>query len=522
MGLTATSKAAAVGTSITNVKFGVSAEVLTRKIVLIGTYDPLKTAVVPEVPVLLTGPEDAGAQFEFGSMLHRLAVASFEGSGGVETWVVPQEEAAGAVAATGDIDFVGSTLTENATLHHYIAGIYVPVNLVVGDTGDEIATKTVEAIDANPDLPVSAVVDGVTTSQVNYTAKSKGPWGNEISLTFNWGFQQVLPAGVIQVTTGMASGAGIPDIQDALNALGTDDDKNENHFTDGNHGYGQDSTTLDAISEWNGLGNTVTGLYDKLIHKPIRFLDGDVAAGSSGLADLIALGTARRALDRTNGVIASPGSPNHPSEIGALAMGIMAKVNSDLAEQNYIGQVLPGVIPGPLVDRWVKLYDSRDTAVKSGISPTRVIDGAVVMQNVVTFYHPTNVSASSNGWASMRNISITQNILAAHHANFDREKWRGFSIVADVAKVSNINSRQKARDINAVLDDLLALAEAYEGNAWIFTKDYTVNRLQSESLISIRPGGIGFNTIFPAYYSGEGAILDNAVQFDIDIAALVS
>ena len=70
------------------------------------------------------------------------------------------------------------------------------------------------------------------------------------------------------------------------------------------------------------------------------------------------------------------------------------------------------------------------------------------------------------------------------------------------------------------LDDLVALAFAYEGNAWVYTAAYTIEKLQSGNLVSIRPGGLGFNTTMPVYYSGEGGIFDNEVQFDIDIAAL--
>lgn len=520
MVLNATSRAAAVGTSVNNKKFGVSAEVLTRKIVLIGTFDPLKTAVVAEEPVLLSSPEQAGDLFEFGFMLHRLAVASFEGSQGVETWAVPQDEVTGAQAA-GDIDFTGSVPTENASLYLYIAGILVEVAVADTDTADNIATNVVAAVNAKIELPVTAVVNGVTTAQVDFTSKSNGPWGDMIDLSFNWGFQEELPAGVVAAITAMTGGTGTPDIQDALDALGTGDDANELGFTDLNHGYGWAHTaTLDALSQWNGLGNTKTGLYKKLVHRPLRSLNGDTAAGTVGKNALIAVGTARRGTDRTNGIIASPASPNHPDEIAALAMGIMARVNSDRAEECYVGQVLPGVYPGTMADRWTKEFDDRDTAVKNGISPTRVVDGAVTMQNVMTFYHPASVPINSNGYASMRNISITQNILAAHHSNFDRDKWRGFSIVADVAKVSNALSREKARDVSAVLDDLLKLAFAYEGNAWIYTAAYTIAKLQAGGLISIRPGGLGFNTTMPVYYSGEGGILDNEVQFDIDIAAL--
>ena len=106
-------------------------------------------------------------------------------------------------------------------------------------------------------------------------------------------------------------------------------------------------------------------------------------------------------------------------------------------------------------------YTARDTAVNSGVSPTVVRGGAVLLQNVVSFYRPDNVADTSNGYRSMRNISILQNILNDQLNNFRSERWQGISIVSDVALVSNSSSRQKARDINSVLDDDVALAYAW-------------------------------------------------------------
>ena len=520
MPLSQSSQAAAVGVAVKNTQFISGAQNVPRKILIIGTYDPLLTETVDNVPVLITSPEDAGAKFGFGFMIHRLAVQVYAGSQGVECWVVPQSETG--TAGIGDIDFVGSVATESGTLYLYIAGIPVPVTVVKADDEDAIATAVAAAITAVKELPVTAVVNGVTTSQVDFTSKSKGtPWGDDISLTFNWGFQEELPAGVVAAVTDMTGSAGLPDIDDALDGLGTGDDANEDNFTDCVHGYGGIVTAvLDKTSAYNGEGNDFVGLYSKTIARPFRFLGGDVAAGSGGLSALIAFGNGRK-LDRTNGVIAVPGSPNHPNEIAALAIGIMARINNERAAESYVGKLLSLIIPGARADRWTSNYDSRDTAVKAGISPT-VIDGSsVLMQNTLTFYHPDSIPVSSNGYRSQRNISILQNLLFNVKANFEQEKWQGISIVESIANVSNVVDRQKARDTNAVLDDLLALTTSFEGHAWIWSSAFTISKLQEGGYIQIRAGGTGFDIILPILLSGEGNIIDTVIEFDTSLAVVL-
>jgi len=518
MGLQATSLAAGVGSSVKNVQFQPTAENVPRKILIIGTYDPAKTGVVDEAPVRVLSPEDAGDQFGFGFMAHRLAEQAFQGSNGVGTWIQPQAEAGGAVAAAGELDFTGTTGVVAGTLYLYIAGIQVPVTIATGATIEDIADAVVAAITADASLPVTAAKVAVTF-EVTITAKSKGPWGNDISLDFNLGLNEALPTGVTVAVTDMASGSGIPIIADALDALGTGDNANEEYFTDVVHGYGQDTTTLDAISTYVGAGNDFVGLYSKTVARPFRALTGDVAVGSAALTALIAISDTRKT-DRANGIVSVPGSQSHPSEIAAQAIGHMARINNDRAAQSYIGVLLTGIWPGDTADRWTSDYDSRDTAVKSGVSPTLVQSSAVYMQNVVTFYRPDSVPVSSNGYRSMRNISILQNILYNIGLNFSQEKWQGISIVADTTRVGNTTDRQKARDISSVKDDLVALALSFEGRAWIYEAAFTIEKLQEAGAVTIRAGNTGFDNVLSVILSGEGGTLDTVTEFDTSIAVL--
>jgi len=513
------SLAASVGSSVKNVQFQAGAVVIPRKNLIIGTYDAAKTLIVDEVPKQIFSAAEAGSLYGFGSMIHRLAVRNFEGSAGIPTYASPQAEAVAAAASAGTITFA-STGTKAGTVRMYISGIPVPFTVAEADTAAEIATKAAAAITADKNLPVTAVVNA-TPEQIDIASKSKGPWGDDISLKFSILSGEEMPTGVSAIAVDMAGGTGIPDIQDAVDGLGTGDDANELFFTDVVHGYGQDATTLNVLSTYNGEGNDFVGCYSKTVARPFRVLTGDVVADTAGLSALIILGDSRK-LDRTNGIIAVPGSASHPSEIAAKAIGYMSKINNNRAEESYIGVVLAGIDPGAQADRWTGDYDNRDNAVKAGISPTKINNGVVVLQNVVTFYHPDDVPVASNGYRSMRNISILQNILTNIKSNFQQEKWKGISIVIDLQKVTNINDRKKARDVDTVLDDLVVLAKSFMSQAWIYDDQFTIDKLKEAGAVVIRAGNTGFNNTVSVILSGEGGILDTVTEFDTSIDVLLN
>lgn len=517
MVLDANSLASAVGSGVENVTFQTAAEVLQRKQVIVGVYDVAKTAVVAEVPILSTSPAYTGSVFGFGTPLHRLHLKNDIGAQGIETWILPQAETG--TESAGEIDFATSTGVLAGTLAIYIAGDRIPVTITAAMTVEEIADAVVAAINADNDTPVIAAKVAVTF-EVTLTAKTKGLEGDNYDISLNLLSTDVNPTGITTAITAMTGGAGTPVIANALNALGTGDNANEAGFTELIHGYGQDTTTLDAILAYVGAGNAFTGLYAKTVARPFRSLTGDVVAGSAGLAAQIVISDARLD-DRAQGVVCVPGSQSAPTEIAAWALGDMAKTNNNRAEEAYNNHSGGWIRPGDTADRWTSSYDSRDIAVKAGISPTLVEAGVVKLQNVVSFYRPASVPVTSNGYREMVNISKLQNILNSQKVNFLREKWQNISIVTDTAKVTNTTSRLKARDVNSALDDLVQLVNSWAGNAWIASADFTISRLKSDSsLVLIRTGGDGFIISIPVVLSGIGNIYDVTTQFDISFASL--
>ena len=509
--------AAGKGSGVRNTTFQPSADVLPHKIVIIGTYDAAKTAVVDEVPVLVTSPADTGDKFGFGSPVHRLHLKAELGSQGVETWIQPQAETG--TESAGEIDWTGSTGVLAGTLAIYIAGDRIPVIITAAMSVEEISDAVVAAVNANLDTPVIAAKTAVSF-ETTLTAKTKALEGDNYDISLSIVAGDVTPTGITAAITAMTGGAGTPAMADALNGLGTGDNANEAGFTEMIHGYGQESATLDAIETYVGSGNGFTGLYAKTVARPFRSMTGDTVLGSAGLAAQIVISDGRLD-DRSQGAVSVPDSQSAPTEIAAQALGYMARINNIRAEESYVGATLIGVQPGATANRWTSDYDDRDTAVRAGISPTLVVGGNVKLQNVVSFYRPASVPVSSNGYREMANISKLQNILASQKVNFERDKWQNISIVSDVAKVTNPTSRLKARDVNSVLDDLIQLVNSWAANAWIADADFTIGRLKSDSsLVTVRTAGDGFDITIPVILSGIGNIVDTVTEFDISFAVL--
>ena len=517
MTITPSSLAAINGVSVQNEQFAVEAQVLSQKNVIIGTFDETTyTSIVDNVPIRVYSAEEVGALTGFGFMLHRLAKYAFK-PGTVETWIIPQPEGGSDPdQAVGSLDFTASSGVLAGTVYLYVSGELISFTVSDADSDTDIGDACEAAINDNDDCPVTA---NNAAGVVAITAKSGGTYGNDIDMSFNLGDGEEFPTGISVAITQTTGGAGIGVIQDALDALGTGDAQNEKQFTNLIHGYGADTGTLNAISTYNGTGNTFIGNYKKEVARPFRSLVGDVTPLAAGLTAALAF-SANRTLDRTNGKLCAPGSQNHPQEIAAQAIGIMAVTNSVRAEEGYIDKVLDGIWPGAMANRWTNDYDNRDQAVKGGIATTLCKNGVLTLQNVITFYRPADVAPASNGYRPMRNISIIQNLLYNYRLNFERTKWKGISIVEDTANVSNVTSREKARDVSSVMDDLVALADVFAENAWLYTATYTKSQLQAGGKVTLRAGLTGFDITFPVILSGEGGIYNTVITFDTSIAIL--
>ena len=484
-----------------------------HKILLVGTYDPALTGVVPNVLTRVFGAQDVGSQFGWGHPLHQMAEAAEPASGGLPMYVVAQEEPVAGAPATGTITVAG-TATEAGEIPLYIGDKRIVVGVENGATAEEIADLIVTALSVaeNKELPLTgANALGVVTT----TAKSSTNWGNFIELNVAIGSGEEIPAGLTITIVAMSGGSGTPDVDDALNALGTGDAQNEEHLTECVHAYHQDPTTLDKISTYNGIGDEDVGNYSPRVCRTMRWFTGDTVSGSTGLSDLLTLADTRK-LDRTNHVVPLPGSITHPSVVAAEAAGHIALISNNNAAQNYLGKIM-SAHPGDSADRWTNDYPNRDQAVKGGVSTTKVENGVATLDKLVTFYRPDNVNPNNNGYRDSRNVAVTAEIINTTKKYFDVDEWRQISIVADVQKVRGV-AKDKVKDIDAMTDALFALADAFEAKSYLFDAAYTKENLT----VDLRESGNGFNNTFPVIYSGQGDIIDTQVEFDIALTVFIA
>lgn len=522
MTITPESKASVLGAAVENVQFQPSVSVVPRKIGIIATYDPTFLDVIDNVPVRVFSASEAGSKFGFGFMADRLAEQAFIGSrGNVGIWIIPQPETGGNQSA-GSIDFAGSTGVKGGVLPFYVASRPAFADLIDGETPQNIALKIIDAVNADKKLPLTAALN-LTDTIVDFTSKSEGTWGDDITLSFALRPGETVDSGVTAAITGMTGGSGIPDVQDALDGMGVGDNQNESFFTDLICGYGKDTATLDKISVYNGVGNLKIGNYKEETSRPFRSLIGDTVEGTAGLSALIAFADLRRELDRTNGIIGVPGCFHHPMELAAVTMGVMADTNSLRAEENYVNKIMPGIIAGPSTDRWTDNYQNgRDLAVRSGVGTSQFKNNTVTIQDIITFYRPEAVDAKSNGYRSMRNTSITQNKLANLRAIFQVEDWQNISIMENKLEATDLISQEKVKDSGDVEDALLILNELFTGKAWNFNKAFFIEKLKAGGLVNLREDGRGWNIKFPTIYSGEGGIFNSTIQFDVSLAVFIN
>jgi hypothetical protein len=535
MPITSSSLAVARGAGVQNQAFTPTAQDIPRNVVIVGTFNPsLAGGLTAET---IYGPYSNAAQvglaFGQGFMLHRLAVGVFTGapSGGITVWCIPQAEVGGAAATSATFAITGPS-TAAGTLAVYVDNIRYAISVASGDSAATIGTALTAAITADANCPCTATGTGT----VSLTAKSKGPWGNSIPVAVNIQAGDATPAGVACAVTALAGGTGVPTIANALNALGTGSNANTLPtgwwMTDLVHGYlatatvmattAQDQTTITAISTYNGLAssNPPTGCYDHNVGKPFRCINGDTTNSASVPAALISFASTNKTDDRTDALLCVPGSRTHPCEIAAVATGAINVRAGSAALRPYDGITLPGVDPGPIL-MWATDYTNRDTAVKAGLSPTIVVGGAVQLQNVVTFYSAnTGVPQTSNGYREWVNLCKLQNIIASILSNFRGPKWQGFTIVSDVTTVTDVVAKQYVRDVNAVIDDLVALAKAWYSKGWIYSADYVIAALQAGGAVTARTAGDGFTAVLPGILSGIGNIIDVTFNFDISLAGV--
>ena len=470
---------------------------LPQMIGIFATFDPLKTAVVADVPVRVFTEVEAGEKFGFGFPAHLAVRQVLRKSGIVPVYVFPIDETG--TEADGNI-LVAGTATSSGTISLYVGGQKISVVVPNGTLPAATAGLMIAAINAAINLPATALVNA-TPEQLDITAKYKGAISDDILLNVNLteAEKDATPGGVTFTVTALSSGAGVASITNALAQMGDD------WYTYIVNTFGTDTDIMDDFVTENEDNK-----WDTLVNHFFRAFYGSV----DDLATITAI-TDARTLDRTNGAITSPGGYMLPLELAALGVGNMASRNQNNPPQPYTGLLMDGLLPSFEITgsdgapQWT--YPQRNSAIEAGCSTTIVEDGVIKLEDIVMHYHRAGEDPPAYRWA----VDIAKLAEWAYNVDlvFKGDNWRGKILVDDTDIVNNPDAR-RPRDATA---EIFKLADGASFAA-IITKPGTTKENTATSIDVANPNRLNITTLI--VLSGASRILSLTTNFGFNFGAL--
>jgi phage tail sheath gpL-like len=330
-----------------------------HKILVIGQR--LSTGTVAEaVPTRILSAAQAEQAFGRGSQLASMLAALKTANAYTECWAIALDDDAGGTAATKTITVTGPA-TADGTISLYIAGRRIQAAGTSGDAQNDIAAALEAAIDLMTDLPVTA---SVASNVVTLTARNKGVNGEYIDLRHSYQFGESLPAGVALAFAAGTTGAGNPDVADAITAMGSE----------------QYHTIITSLTDSTNLGLIETELATRW--GPMVQKEGMAFAGYSGTHSAIdTVGAARNSPHLS---IMGTGTSPTPPWIWAAVVGAVDAYEPDPARPRQT-LALPGLLP-PATDQRFTLSE-RNILLHDGISTFMVDQGGnVAIERLITTY----------------------------------------------------------------------------------------------------------------------------------------
>lgn len=340
---------------------------VTQRALLIGQA----VGTVVQTPSYAASWDDVAQRCGAGSMLARMMRAYRRNDSLGEVYLLPLNDAASSVAATGTVAITGPA-TGAGTVSLYIEGERVQAGVASGDTATTVAAALAAAVNANVELPVTATASSGT---VTLTARNKGTVGNGVDLRLNYlgtAGGEALPAGLAVAITAMSGGATDPD----LAALGLDALLGDFPYDFVVSAYAS-TAALDAIK---AVMNAVTGRWSYS-----RKVYGHAwAAKRDSVANLLTLGAARNDehLSLIGYEAACPTSEYMMA--AALTAAAAVAIRADPARPLQTLAVT-GARATPLASRFG--LSNRQSLLSAGIGTIRYAeDGTVQIERAATTY----------------------------------------------------------------------------------------------------------------------------------------
>ena len=362
------------------------------------------------IPVPVTSVADAKAQFGVGSMLASMIDAVRLADPFGLLWALPLADAGGAVAATGTIT-VTAAPTAPGVIPLYIAGVSVPVAVAGTETITSTAAAIAAAINANTDLPVTAVP---AVGVVTLTARNKGTMGNDIDVRYAWlgaAGGEALPTAYVGAIVAMNGGTTDPTITAGMAALGDQTyDFIAMPYTDAANLNAARDAMNDTTGRW---------AFNRMVWGHV------FTAQRATVSQAVTFGLARN--DPHTTVLAFSLSPTPVWRWVAGYVGASAVVLRNDPARPVQGIEVPGLLAPPLGSAGRFTMSERQTLLFSGISTyTASFDGIVRIERLISTYQLNATAQIDEAWLSVEKtftlMRVHRRLRAALSASFPRHK----------------------------------------------------------------------------------------------------
>lgn len=327
----------------------------------------------------VTSADDLIAIAGRGSQLHRMAIAWFASNNSTSLSVGVLDDNGAAVVATGTVT-ISTAATADGTLALYLGGTRITVAVTALDAVGTIATAVAAAINADLDLPVTAIA---AAGIVTLTHRNKGLNGNDFDIRANFLSGDAFPAGVTIAIVGMASGATNPVLTTLIAAMG--DVWYQiivNPYTD--------AVSLSALE---------AELSDRF--GPLRMIDGVAIGSAAGShSTLTSLGNTRNS--QHSCIVAQPGAnPLTPPDEFAAETGAIAAKYAAIDPARPL-QTLPYAHAIQPAEADLFTLEERNLLLFDGIGTTRSAAGGVVqVERPITTYQTNPSGAADTAYLDM-------------------------------------------------------------------------------------------------------------------------
>lgn len=385
--------------------------------------------------------------------------------GGIPTVIYPLAEATGGVAKILTTTVTG---TATATVEHeliisgrnQVDGASYRYVVAKDDTPTLVAAKMKDAANGVlgcPGIGTAAVADFILTG------KWKGATNNEMNISVNTNGNS---AGLTYAVVETTSGAGTPEIADALVAIG------ENWVTQLVNGVGSDSTTLNALSAWNGNPNDKDGRYLPSVFKPTVAYFGDNSVDT--LAEITAITDARKD-ECTNKHSPAPNSLGFSFEAAANDAFVYAPIAQKTPHIDPLGLTYPDMPTAEDIGDYAS-PSKREQIIRVGGATVKINNGKYEIVDFATTYHPTSEPATSTFFRFVRDMIGCDWNVQYSYALQERIYVVGKVIIPDLSssQAANTISPKRWKSI------LFGLADNLESRALIADAAFMKESIQAQ------------------------------------------